>query len=202
MFTGLVQAMGVVRGVERMGGNVRLVVDPKGWEYSAGHGDSVAVNGCCLTAVRAAAEAGGMLEFDAIPETMARTSLGGLGVGSKVNLEHAVTAATLMGGHVVQGHVDAVGVVEGVERTDGWRVAISLPPEAMQFVIPKGSVTVEGVSLTVAAVDTERNRFEVALIPTTLEKTTLGGVGPGDRCNIETDIMARTIVHWLKAYGR
>ena len=143
-----------------------------------------------------------MLEFDAIPETLAQTSLGGLKPGSRVNLEHAVTAATLMGGHVVQGHVDAVGVVEGVDTADGWRLGLTLPEAAMQFVIPKGSVTVEGVSLTIAAVDTNANRFEVALIPTTLEKTTLGGLAPGDRCNVETDIMARTIVHWLKAYGR
>jgi len=202
MFTGLVQAVGTVRSVETRDRSVRLVIDPGSWGYSASQGDSVAVNGCCLTAVRGAREAGGMLEFDAVPETMARTTLGGLVVGSRVNLEHAATASTLMGGHIVQGHIDAVGIVDCIDRSDGWRVGLCLPEEAMQCVVPKGSITIEGVSLTVAAADPARRWFDVALIPTTLEKTTLAGLKVGDRCNIETDVMARTIVHWLRVYGR
>jgi len=202
MFTGLVQTVGTLRALLTRDANVRLVVEAADWGYEALAGDSIAVNGCCLTAVRSRAEAGGCFEFDAVPETLARTSLGILVPGSNVNLGHAVTASTLMGGHVVQGHIDAVGVVERVETGEGWRVRVGLPREAMMCVVPKGSVTVEGVSLTVAAVDAEEDWFEVALIPTTLGKTTLSGLRVGQRCNVETDIMARTIVHWLKVYGR
>jgi len=202
MFTGLVQAVGTVAAGERVGGNVRLVVDVPDWKHAAAAGDSIAVNGCCLTAALARGSASHSFEFDVIPETLERTALGGLRRGSIVNLEHAVTAATLMGGHVVQGHIDAVGIVQRIETEDGWRVRIGLVRDAMMCVVPKGSVALEGVSLTVATVDVEHDWFEVALIPVTLAKTTLGGLQVGDRCNVETDIMARTIVHWLKVYGR
>jgi riboflavin synthase len=106
-----------------------------------------------------------------------------------------------MGGHMVQGHIDGVGVVDRVDRGGEHRVRIRPPAEFMVYVVPKGAVTVEGVSLTIAGVDVEGGIFEVALIPTTLEKTTLGSLRPGDRCNLESDVMARTVVHYLRWYG-
>lgn len=200
MFTGLVEAMGVVRSVGPSPAGVRLGIDPGSWAYRASAGDSVAVNGCCLTVVNHPA-VGGELLFDAIPETLSKTTLGGLKVGSPVNLEHAATASTLLGGHLVQGHVDGTASVESVVTRGEWRVRLAPPADLMQYIVPKGSVTVEGVSLTVAAVDPAQGWFEVALIPTTLEKTTLKGLASGARCNIECDAMAKTVVHWLRHYS-
>jgi riboflavin synthase len=141
-----------------------------------------------------------MLRFDVVPETLARTTLGGLAAGSRVNLERAATAATLMGGHVVQGHVEGVGEVRAVRTEGEWRVTIKVPNELMPCITPKGSIAVEGVSLTVASVDVTASTLDVALIPTTLEVTTLGGLKPGSRVNLETDIMARTIVHYMRNF--
>jgi riboflavin synthase len=199
MFTGLIQAVGRVVRVEPSAAGVRLVVDPRPWGYQPAAGDSISISGCCLTV--AAPPAGGVWAFDAIPETLSKTTLGGLGAGSTVNLEHAATPATLMGGHIVQGHVDGVAEVVSVQKTPEYRVRIRPLAGLMEFIAPKGSVCVEGVSLTVAGLDPRSGWFEVALIPTTLEKTTLGALRAGDRCNLEADAMAKTIVHWLKHYG-
>lgn len=213
MFTGLVQAMGVVRGIERRGAGARLVIDARGWEHRATEGESISVSGVCLTAVEPGGRdglAGGVLGFDCIAETLARSTLGGLREGSRVNLEHSVRADTLMGGHMVQGHVDGVATVVRVKEGEGdWWVDFEVPPagesgaelgELMQYIVPKGSVTLAGVSLTVASVDGSARRFGVGLIPTTLEVTTLGELCEGDGVNLETDIISRTIVHWLRYY--
>jgi len=202
MFTGLVEAVGVVREARPVAAGMRLLVDPMGWDHRPDLGESIAVSGCCLTVAAAMGSGGGPMAFDVVPETLAKTTLGGkVGVGSRVNLEHAATAATLMGGHFVQGHVDGVGVVERVERAGEWRVRVRPPAELMPYVTPKGSVTIEGVSLTVAAVDPAGGWFEVALIPTTLDKTTLGDLKPGDGCNLEADVLAKTVVHYLRHYA-
>lgn len=200
MFTGLVQALGTVRSVEHSGGGVRLLIDASGWAHRPSAGDSMAVSGCCLT-VAAPPGRENLLAFDAVAETLARTTLGGLTAGSRVNLEHSATASTLLGGHVVQGHVEGVGVVVNVHTGSDCRLTVRPPPELMECMVPKGSVCLDGVSLTLAAVDPKRSLIEVALIPTTIANTTLGGAAAGTRCNIETDVLSRTVVHWLRNYG-
>ena len=203
MFTGLVQETVEVLEARPTEAGVRLSVDPRGWSHTPTHGESIALNGCCLTLADEAPLP--TLVFDVIRETLERTTLGGWGAGTLVNVEPCVTPSTLLGGHVVQGHVDAVGEVIAIERDDGWRVRIR-PDGAngvspMEHVTPKGSITIDGVSLTVAALDVADSWFEVALIPTTLELTTLGALEVGSRVNLETDVLARTVIHWARHYG-
>lgn len=194
MFTGLVQAVGVIRTIEPTGSGRRLVIDTSAWRHKPAPGESISVAGCCLTV--AAEGAPGLLQFDVVPETLARTTLGARRPGDSVNLEHAARADTLLGGHIVQGHIDAVGEVDRIDTARGeWRVRIAAEPGVLRLIPPKGSVAVEGVSLTVAA--TAGAWFEVALIPVTLDATTLRDLTPGAGVNIETDILARTVAHWL-----
>lgn len=199
MFTGIIETTGLVCGMARSQHGVRLHIDSGNWAYRPAPGDSVSVNGCCLTHVEPHPR--GWLVFDVVPETLERTTLGRFREGMRVNLEHAATASTLLGGHLVQGHIDSVGEVVRVSTEGEWRVQIAPDPAAMELVVPKGSVTVDGVSLTIASTDPQRGTFDIALIPTTLAKTTLAELTPGMRCNIETDIMARTIVHYLKHFS-
>lgn len=200
MFTGLVQAVGTIARIDPTPAGVRLLVDAGGWAHRPRAGDSICVSGCCLTAVGDASEEGG-LAFDAIPETLRLTTLGGLAPGARVNLEHAVTASTLMGGHFVQGHVDGVGVVDAVQTRGEWRVRVRPPEGLMRYATPKGSVCIEGVSLTIAALDPAEGWLEVALIPETLARTTLAGLEPGSRVNLEMDMLAKTVVHHLEHYA-
>jgi riboflavin synthase len=192
--------MGRVAATEATATGRRVVIDPQGWGYTPSRGDSISVDGCCLTMVNQPAS-GDPWKFDAVPETLAKTSLGDREVGDLVNLEHAATAATLLGGHVVQGHVDGVAVVESVITSPEWRVRFRPPAELMQYMTPKGSVCVSGVSLTLAAVDPAAKWFEVALIPTTLEKTNLKPLAKGSRVNIEADTLVKTMVHWMRHYA-
>jgi riboflavin synthase len=188
MFTGLVAGKGTVRGLERDGEGVRLRVEtPLGGELGAG--DSVAVNGVCLTAVEPDAQG---FAADVMAETLRRSSLGPLGEGDEVNLELPLRAGDRLGGHVVQGHVDGVGTVAEV-REEGFSrvVRIEADSELLRYVVDKGSIAVDGVSLTVAAVDGEA--FEVALIPETLERTTLGSAAPGRAVNLEVDVLAKYV---------
>lgn len=204
MFTGIVQSIGRVAATEPTAAGRRVVIDPLGWTYAPAPGDSISVDGCCLTVVTRPAsggKAGAQWMFDTVPETLAKTTLGDRRVGDLVNLEHAATATTLLGGHVVQGHVDGVAVVESVVNTSDWRVRFRPPAELMQYMTPKGSVCVSGVSLTLAAVDPAAGWFEVALIPTTLEKTTLKSLVQGSRVNIEADTLVKTMVHWMRHYA-
>ena len=189
MFTGLVAAKGVVRMLR----DGRLEVEtPLAAELSAG--DSIAVNGVCLTVVE---PNGGAFAADVMPETLRRTALAPLGQGDEVNLELPLRASDRLGGHVMQGHVDGTGSVESV-REDGFArvVRIDAPGELLRYVVEKGSIAVDGVSLTVSAVDEEA--FEVALIPETLERTTLGAAAPGRTVNLEVDVLAK-YVEKLKA---
>lgn len=217
MFTGLVETMGIVRRVERRGAGARLVIDARRWDHRAEEGESISVSGVCLTAVAPEGGEGlgdGVLAFDCIAETLARSTLGDLREGGRVNLEASMRADSLMGGHMVQGHVDGVARVARVKEGEGdWWVDLAAPApdegeggegglgDLMQYIVPKGSVTLAGVSLTVASVDPRRRCFGVALIPTTLRVTTLGELREGDGVNLETDIVSRTIVHWLRSYG-
>lgn len=200
MFTGIIEATGTVRESRESPAGRRLIVDAGSWAHRPALGDSVSINGCCLTIART--DAGpGTLVFDVVPETLAKTTIGGLGVGARVNLEQAATLSTLLGGHLVQGHVDGVGVIEGVRTQGEWRVRIRPPAALMAYVAPKGSIALEGVSLTVADLSPGEGWFEVALIPTTLDKTTLGQLAGGSKVNIECDPIAKTVVHWLTHYA-
>ncbi len=207
VFTGLVRAVGEVAAVEPREAGVRLVVRAPGWEERADHGDSIAIDGVCLTVAGGDSWAEG-IAFDAVRETLDRSTLGALHVGSRVNLEAAARADSLLGGHVVQGHVDAVGTVVRIDDDPmAWRVAVRVPRDVLALCAPKGSIAVSGVSLTIASVwGTESGDddcgFEVALIPTTLDETNLRGLAPGDGVNIETDIIARQVVHALRVMGK
>jgi riboflavin synthase len=189
MFTGIVEELGRVRSLEDRAGAARLVVDCATVNRDSSVGDSVAVNGVCLTAVEVAGEA---LSFDLARETLDRSTLGGLRAGDPVNLERPLTLATRLGGHLVQGHVDGVAAVRSVDRNGAEAsIRIALPSSLRPYVVEKGSIAVDGVSLTVTVVDDEG--FEVALIPHTLAATTLGERGPGDGVNLEADVVAKYV---------
>jgi riboflavin synthase len=191
VFTGLVRDLG--RVVSFDGG--RLTVAAPATAAAAELGDSVAIDGVCLTVV---ALDGGTLSFDAVPETLARTALSSLDPDSRVNLEPALRAGDPLGGHYVQGHVDGVGTVRSLEPEGaGKRIWIETPADLLRYVVEKGSIAVQGASLTVAA--TDGAGFAVALIPHTLEVTTLGALTPGNRVNLEVDVLAKYVEKLIKA---
>ena len=189
MFTGIVKELGSV--VERSGGDsgIRLAIAAPQTAAGVTIGDSVAVNGVCLTVVGVA---DGVVAFDAVPETLSRTSLGRLEQRAQVNLEPALRAGDPLGGHVVQGHVDGLARLRSVEpEGDGRRLWLDVPAHLLRYVVEKGSVTVDGVALTVAELDDEG--FAVALIPHTVAVTTLGKLSEGDAVNLEVDVLAKYV---------
>jgi riboflavin synthase len=193
VFTGIVREVGRVVALEGGEDGVRIEIEAPETAPAVAIGDSVAVAGCCLTAVAAA---DGRLAFDAVPETLARTALRTLEPGSRVNLEPALRAGEPLGGHYVQGHVDGVGAVRSVEpEGEGRRVWFDAPPELLRYVVEKGSIAVQGTSLTVADLDQEG--FAVALIPHTLAATTLGDLAAGDPVNLEADVLAKYVERLL-----
>lgn len=194
MFTGIVEQLGKVISAEDHDGARRLTIAGDGFE-SVPTGASVSVNGVCLTAVEGPT---GRISVDVIPETLARTNLGGLVEGDHVNLERAMPAEGRFDGHIVQGHVDATGVISDVQQVgEDVRVTVEAPEEILRYVVEKGSITVDGVSLTVAGLaDTS---FSIALIPHTLEITTLGLRNPGDLVNLEVDVLAKYVERLLEA---
>jgi riboflavin synthase len=198
MFTGLISDLGVVERVAPRQGGLRLTLRPARTPVEElALGESVACSGACLSVVERGA---GVVSFEAVPETVSRTTLGGWRPGTRVNLERSLTVAGRLGGHLVQGHVDAVGeVLHRAPEGQGARLAIRLPPEIAPLVAEKGSVAVDGVSLTVASAG--RDRFEVALIPDTLERTTLGDVQAGARVNLEADVVARYVARLFAFAG-
>ncbi len=198
MFTGIIQAVGRIQTRQVHSQGVRLLIDSRGWDPGAAPGDSICVQGCCLTFAPGDADPAGLLGFDVVPETLSRTSLGRLEVGHRVNLEASLTPSTPMGGHFVQGHVEGLGKVIAVDQSDGYRLRVQLDAELTSCVIPKGSIAIEGVSLTVASVEPKSNQFDVALIPTTLAHTTLGELKAGDPVNLETDMLVRAVVHVMQ----
>ncbi len=196
MFTGIVEELGVVDGLERLEDAVRLTIRGPLVTGDAGRGDSIAVNGCCLTV---AERSGETFTADVMAETLEKTSLGVLEPGARVNLERAVTAATRLGGHLVQGHVDATGTIRDRRPSEHWEVVeISLPPAQGTYVVDKGSICVDGVSLTV--VEVFEDSFTVSLIPETLGRTTLGHKQPGDPVNLEVDVIAKYVEKMLDPY--
>lgn len=195
MFTGIVEELGEVAEVTDLGDAARLVLRGPAVTADARHGDSIAVNGVCLTVVEAA---DGAFSVDVMKETLDRSSLAAVRAGDAVNLERAVTLASRLGGHLVQGHVDGTGEVLERTPTEHWElVRISLLAGLARYVVEKGSVTVDGVSLTVAAVT--EDDFTVSLIPTTLGLTTLGRRTVGERVNLEVDVLAKYVEKLLAA---
>jgi riboflavin synthase len=189
MFTGIIRERGRVAGVEGDDAARHFRIQAPGTASQLSVGDSVSVDGCCLTATEVA---DGHFAVTAVPETISRTTLGSLAAGDEVNLETATRAGEPLGGHYVQGHVDGVGQVESVEpEEEGARMRISAPPELLRYCVEKGSIAVGGVSLTISALDD--GAFEVALVPHTLAQTTLGRAQPGDAVNLEVDILAKYV---------
>ena len=189
MFTGIVEELGSLTAFEDQGEAARLSVSGPLVAKDAAPGDSIAVNGVCLTAVSID---GDTFTADVMRETLTRSALGALRPGDPVNLERAATLATRLGGHLVQGHVDGVGTVTGRHRASHWEVVtIGLPPGLSRYVVEKGSITVDGVSLTVAGI--EGDALTVSLIPTTLELTTLGRASVGRPVNLEVDVIAKYV---------
>jgi riboflavin synthase len=200
MFTGIVEELGVVEGIEQQDDAIRLTVRGAFVTTDASLGDSIAVNGCCLTVAQRDGET---FTADVMHETLSKTSLGVLDIGSKVNLERAVTPTTRLGGHVVQGHVDGTGSILRRTPSEHWElVEIALPTDLARYLVPKGSITVDGISLTVVEVSTSSTdrgpSFTVSLIPETLARTTLGFKQPGDPVNLEVDVIAKYVERLLE----
>lgn len=197
MFTGIVEELGTVAGVRPVADGARIEIEARRVLGDAKVGDSIAVNGCCLTVV----ELGdGCWAADAVTETLDRTALGSLTAGSPVNLERPVRVEDRLGGHIVQGHVDGVGhLVSRVALADGsTRMRFTIPEPLLRYVVEKGSITIDGISLTVAAVDDVACAVEIAVIPHTLAVTTLGPKAPGDPVNIEADVLAKHVERLLQ----
>ena len=205
MFTGIIEELGTVQAIQEQPDAIRLTIKGPLAVSDAGRGDSISVNGTCLTAVEID-QADGCFTADVMRETLRLTSLASLKVGDRVNLERAMNAATRFGGHVVQGHVDGVGKILSVEPSDNWSwVRIEIPAELMKYVVLKGSITLDGVSLTVNEVSDAAEGSSafigVSLIPETLALTTFGVKKPGDLVNVEADVMAKHIERLLAARG-
>jgi riboflavin synthase len=198
MFTGIIEELGRVRGIERRGEGVRLTVEARAVTEGTQEGDSISVNGVCLTALDVRRDS---FSADGSRETLQRSTLGALRAGSAVNLERAVTPSTRLGGHIVQGHVDARGRYLSAEEHGGsWTVRVGYPPEMARYLVFKGSVAVEGISLTVAALADDY--FEIAVIPKTWTLTNLSTLRTGDALNLEADIIAKYVERILTVGSR
>ncbi|MCX2970024.1 MULTISPECIES: riboflavin synthase [Streptomyces] len=198
MFTGIVEELGEVTAIEDLGDSSRLTLRGPLVTKDAAHGDSIAVNGVCLTVVTAV---DGEFTADVMAETLRRSSLGALAVGSRVNLERPMALGGRLGGHLVQGHVDGTGTLAARTPGEHWEVVrVTLPADLARYVVDKGSITVDGVSLTV--VEAGPDWFTVSLIPTTLDLTTLGTKGVGDPVNLEVDVLAKYVERLLAHRGQ
>jgi riboflavin synthase len=196
MFTGIVQALGTVRAIEDVGAAARLAVEGEILQGLSG-GESIAVNGVCLTVAQIDPSG---FTADVMLETLRRTSLGGLTAGDRVNLERSVTPASLLGGHIMQGHVDGVATVAAIRPSEHWReVDLAVPADLMPYVVEKGSIALDGVSLTVASVS--GTNVGVSLIPETLARTTFGSRAVGDAVNVEVDVIAKYVERLLTTKG-
>jgi riboflavin synthase len=195
MFTGLVETIGTVVTAQRAGSGLRLRVDLGPAAEGVRLGDSICLGGICQTV---AAIEGRAAAFDAVAETLSRTTLGTWKAGTRVNIERSLRPTDRLGGHFVAGHVDGTGrIAENREGDGGWRMVVETPEELLPEIAPKGSIAIDGVSLTV--VDVTATGFSVAMIPTTLQATTLGGLTTGDRVNLETDVLAKYVRRALAA---
>ena len=198
MFTGIIEELGCVRSIERRGEGARIVIEARTVTVGSRDGDSIAVNGVCLTALDVRKDA---FAADGSRETLDRSTIGRLRPGSPVNLERAVTPSTRLGGHLVQGHVDARGrFLSAADHGGSWTVRIAYPPEIARYLVFKGSVSVEGISLTIAGL--ADYYFEVAIIPKTWEVTNLSQLRPNDEVNLEADIIAKYVERLLTVNPR
>jgi len=198
MFTGIVEELGRVKAIEPQADALRLTIEGPLVVSDANRGDSIAVSGTCLTVVE---HDGASFTADVMQETLNLTSLAGIKVGDPVNLERAMTAATRFGGHVVQGHVDGLGEIISRAPSENWeRVLVRIPANLMKYIVLKGSITIDGVSLTVNEVG--EDFIGLSLIPETLKLTTLGSKQPGDKVNVEADVMAKHIERLLEARNK
>jgi riboflavin synthase len=189
MFTGIIEELGRVSELEKHSAGARIIVSADLVTSDASEGDSISVNGVCLTALEITESS---FAADVSDETLAKSTLGGLGVGTRVNLERAVTPSTRLGGHIVQGHVDGRGTFNGARNEgDFWTVTIGFPKELGRYFVYKGSVSVEGISLTIA--DLRESEFDIAIIPKTWELTNLSVLAPGDPVNLEADVIAKYV---------
>ncbi|MGH9966871.1 MAG: riboflavin synthase [Pyrinomonadaceae bacterium] len=189
MFTGIVEELGRVRSIQSHGEDARIVIEAHTVTEDTHDGDSIAVNGVCLTALDVTKSS---FAADCSSETLKRSTLGRLTTGAPVNLERAVTPATRLGGHIVQGHVDACGTfLEAIDNGGSWTVRIAYPKEIAQYLVFKGSVAVEGISLTIAALTDQY--FEIAVIPKTWEVTNFSHLQPGEEVNLEADVIAKYV---------
>ncbi|HTY30293.1 riboflavin synthase [Mycobacterium sp.] len=193
MFTGIVEELGEITGRDVLADAARLTIRGPVVTADAGHGDSIAVNGVCLTVAELKPD--GRFTADVMGETLNRSNLGELQVGSRVNLERAAAINSRLGGHIVQGHVDGTGQVVARTPSEHWEIVrIEVPPAVARYVVEKGSITVDGISLTVSGLGSEpRDWFEVSLIPTTRELTTLGRAPVGTQVNLEVDVIAKYV---------
>ena len=197
MFTGIIEELGTIQNLEKRTGGARIIAAAKIVTDGTNEGDSIAVNGVCLTAVNVTKYS---FAANVSQETLNRSTLGNLKTNSKINLERAVTPQTRLGGHIVQGHVDAAGKFLSAEKVgDFWTVRIGFPPEIGQYLVHKGSISVEGISLTIANLG--EDYFEIAVIPKTWELTNLSGLKPGDAVNLEADVIAK-YVERIMLYGK
>lgn len=196
MFTGIIEELGKIESLEKHADGARIKISARVVTKDSGEGDSIAVNGVCLTAINIRTDS---FAADVSNETLKRSTLGKLNVGTKVNLERAVTPLTRLGGHIVQGHVDATGeFLQAVKEGDFWTVRIGFPSEIARYLIYKGSIAVEGISLTIA--NLAENYFEIAIIPKTWELTNLSTLKSGDQVNLEVDMIAKYVERILQ-YG-
>jgi len=197
MFTGIIEELGKVTSIEQRGDNARVVIEARLITEDIHEGDSIAVNGVCLTALDVN---GNSFAADVSRETLDRSTLGNLKPGAAVNLERSVIPATRLGGHLVQGHVDARGkFLSATDHGGSWTVRISYPPEIARYLVFKGSVAVEGISLTIAALSDDY--FEVAIIPKTWQMTNFSQLQPGDEVNLEADVIAKYVERILEVRG-
>jgi len=195
MFTGIIEELGHLHAIEQRGENARILIESHTVTEDAHDGDSIAVNGVCLTALDVKP---GSFAADVSKETLLRSTLGNLGTGSPVNLERAVTPATRLGGHIVQGHVDARGKFLGSQdHGESWTFRFAYPKEIGAYLVFKGSIAVEGISLTIA--DLADDYFEIAIIPKTWEVTNFSRLQPGDEVNLEVDVIAKYVERMLAA---
>jgi riboflavin synthase len=201
MFTGIVEELGEVTGRETLTDAARLTIRGAVVTDDAGHGDSIAVNGVCLTVVEVLPD--GQFSADVMAETLNRSNLGDLRAGSRVNLERAAALNSRLGGHIVQGHVDGTGEIVARTPSEHWEVVrIEVPSAVARYVVEKGSITVDGISLTVSGLGADpRDWFEVSLIPTTRELTTLGTAPVGTQVNLEVDVIAKYVERLMTARG-
>ena len=197
MFTGIIEELGKVAGLEKRGDGARIKISAKIVTEYANEGDSIAVNGVCLTAIDITQNS---FSANVSPETLNRSTLGSLKINAAVNLERAVTPSTRLGGHIVQGHIDCQGkFLQAVQEGDFWTVCVSFPKEIGQYLVYKGSISVEGISLTIANLTDDY--FELAVIPKTWELTNLSSLKNGDEVNLEVDIIAK-YVERIMLYGK